>query len=241
MSIQPLINDQVIWRARDLEPSVDHRSVTGIPTGFKDLDRLLYGGGWPRDALVEVFFENYGCGELRLLIPGLRSLLAAETRWIVWVNPPFIPYSPALKTLEIDVDRVLLVHPQNHKEALWATEKILESGSCSAALLWLSEEELNSKQLRRIQTRAKEGRVCTILFRPLCATKQFSPAELRLCIENKTVSPKDEITLSILKRKGGWQVNNLSLPLLGQPTELTREYLTTRWQQWRKLRNKENP
>lgn len=231
--LQALIDSNVVWRARDLTDSVAAQQQSSIPTGFADLDRLLPGQGWPRDALVEIFVDTYGQGELRLLIAGLRHLLNHEARWLAWVNPPFVPYAPALDTFGIDTNRLLLVHPKNHQEALWATEKILESGSVSAALAWLHEKELNEPHLRRIQTRAKEGNVWMTLFRPLCARRNFSPAELRLSIDKAQKPPGDQLKLSILKRKGGWQVNGLALPLPWQPHIPSYEHLHSQWDQWR--------
>ena len=37
-----------------------------------------------------------------------------------------LPYAPALAAAGVDVSRVLLVHPKNHQEQLWATEQALE-------------------------------------------------------------------------------------------------------------------
>ena len=71
-----------------------------LTTGFAPLDRYLPGGGWPVGALIEVFVDRYGIGELRLLIPALRALTGDQTtsakKWLVWISPPFVPYAPAL-------------------------------------------------------------------------------------------------------------------------------------------------
>ena len=49
------------------------------------MDRYLPGGGWPIGAIIEVFVERYGMGELTLLVPALIALtggqsLSPETR-----------------------------------------------------------------------------------------------------------------------------------------------------------------
>ena len=231
--LQALLKHKDIWRAQDLVDIVAYQQRTNLPTGFTALDRLLYGNGWPRDGLVEIFPEVHGCGELQLLIPGLCHLMGAETRWIAWVNPPFVPYAPALDAHDIDVNRVFLVHPKDHREALWATEKILESGSCSAMLVWLDEQQLEEKQLRRIQTRAKEGRAWITIFRPMHAQVKSSPAELRLSLRLSAAPTKSQVSLSILKRKGGWPVPNLSLQLHAHPVLSANTSMAVQWQQWR--------
>ena len=230
---QALLKHKDIWRAQDLAEMGAYQRRTNLPTGFTALDRLLYGNGWPRDGLVEIFPEVHGCGELQLLIPGLCRLMEEETRWIAWVNPPFVPYAPALHTHDIDVNRVFLVHPKNHREALWATEKILESGSCSAMLVWLNEQQLEEKQLRRIQTRAKEGRVWSTIFRPMHAQVKSSPAELRLSLRLSETRIQNQASVSILKRKGGWPVPNLSLQLHAYPVLSASTRIAVQWQQWR--------
>ena len=231
--IQALLKRKDIWRAQDLAEISAHQRRTNLPTGFPALDCLLYGNGWPRDGLVEIFPKGHGCGELQLLIPGLRRLMREETRWIAWINPPFVPYAPALNAHDIDVNRVFLVHPKDHREALWAAEKILESGSCSAMLVWLNEQQLEEKQLRRIQTRAKEGRVWSTIFRPMHAQMKSSPAELRLSLRLSEARTQDQVNLSILKRKGGWPVSNLSLQLHAYLALSESAHIAAQWQQWR--------
>lgn len=231
--LQALLKHKDIWRAQDLADIATYQQRTNLSTGFTTLDRLLYGNGWPRDGLVEIFPEVHGCGELQLLIPGLCHLMLEETRWIAWVNPPFVPYAPALDAHDIDVNRVFLVHPKDHREALWATEKILESGSCSAMLVWLDEQQLKEKQLRRIQARAKEGRVWITIFRPTHAQVKSSPAELRISMRLSEAPTKGQVNLSILKRKGGWPVPNVLLPLHAYPALSANTRITVQWQQWR--------
>lgn len=237
-NLQTLLSKDFIWRARDLTASVGIEPTSGIPTGFPSLDRLLCDRGWPRDALLEVLVDIQGCGELRLLMPGLRHLLYQETRWVAWINPPFVPYAPALHSLGIDVNRVLLVHPNSHQEALWALEKILESGSCSAALAWLNERELQDKQLRRVQSRAKENRVWSTIFRPSRAARESSPAELRFHIHSSRSNTGDRVVLSVLKRKGGWAVNDVSLKLQWHPNALPTDYMAGKWNLWRRTEKK---
>jgi len=49
-----------------------------IATGFPELDRYLPGGGWPTGAIIEVFVDGYGIGELALLMPAVVSLTQAD-------------------------------------------------------------------------------------------------------------------------------------------------------------------
>lgn len=218
-----LLTNTLLWRAREIVQKT--AEVTGIPTGFERLDQLFYDNGWPRAALTELLCDTYGIGELRLMAPGLARLSSHESRWIAWINPPFVPYAPALKAFGIDTDKILLIHPRNHKEAMWAFEKALQSGTCSAALAWLDESKLKLTDLRRIQVRAKQGRTWANLFRPTSAVQNPSSAELRLRVDcpsrirhenqrnEKVQDPRPYLSLSIVKRRGGWAVPDIPIEL----------------------------
>ena len=98
-SLDKLLENSRIWRARS-QP----RAEQGLSSGYKQFDHYLPGGGWPRAALTEIPVEQYGIGELRLLMPALASLCvdasgteSVESGWIAWVAPPFQPYPPALQ------------------------------------------------------------------------------------------------------------------------------------------------
>lgn len=155
---------------------------TALATGFEALDRYLPDNGWPRGALTEIFVERYGSGELSLLMPALASLCRPEAglgRWLVWIDPPFIPYAPALSRCGVDLDRVLLVHSSGRrKNALWAVEQTVRSGCSIAALAWL--DKADDSALRRLQLGAEENGCWAVLFRPMSALGQRSPAAVRL-------------------------------------------------------------
>src|SRR5512139_3530390 len=102
--VETLLHHPEIWRAkwhaqgRSARPEPD---TTSLSTGHEALDRLLADRGWPRDGLVELLGNQPGIGELRLLIPALAALSRHESRWILWINPPHIPYAPALESLGV--------------------------------------------------------------------------------------------------------------------------------------------
>lgn len=189
-----------VWKGR-----CDGAAWQTLPTGFAELDRYLPGGGWPRDALTEIVPERYGIGELSLLMPALAFLSGGTHNvghWIVWIDPPFIPYAPALERSGIDPGRLLLVHPSaDGNEALeknlpgnntlWAVEQALRSGSCAAVLAWL--ESAGDKALRRLQLGAEENACWTVLFRPGAALRRSSPAALRLKLHSTTAVTRVEI------------------------------------------------
>ena len=189
-----------VWRGRD-----QAGQKAGLASGYPELDRHLPGGGWPSESLTEILTEQYGIGELRLLMPAL-SVLSRETParqdfsepgWIAWIAPPFQPYPPALQQCGIDLSRMLIVRPENAGEILWSAEQSLSSGTCAAVLLW--PEILDDQGSRRLQLAAEKGRSWAIAFRPLAARREPSAAALRLELH----SSAQGTCVHILKSRGG--------------------------------------
>ncbi len=175
-----------------------------MPSGYPELDRHLPGGGWPLKALTEILIEQYGIGELRLLMPALARLISedaqldySEPGWIAWVAPPFQPYPPALQQCGIDLSRMLIVRPENPGEILWSAEQALSSGTCAAVLFWA--ERLDDQASRRLQLAAEKGHSWAIAFRPMAARTQPSAAALRLELH----SGDDGTRVHIVKSRGG--------------------------------------
>ena len=206
---QELLKHPNLWRAGQLADQ-NARQPKGIPTGYSQLNEKLPGKGWPAGGLMEFMLTSAGIGELRLLVPALQALSHEENRWVAWINPPFVPYAPALQSVGIDTSKILLIHPRNHKDALWALERACKSGTCSTTLAWLDEKKLKLKDTQRLQLAAKQGRTLSCLFRPQTAHAQSSMAELRLALH--TTQP-GEISVDILKRRGGWPLHGLTLPI----------------------------
>ena len=197
-----------LWRASEL-PGLRSAGIKsdGIGTGFAALDDALFDRGWPRAGLTELLLDDPGIGELTLLGSALASLSTAEERLIAWLAPPFVPFAPALAAAGIDVSRILLIHPDNHADALWTFEQVLKTGACSALLGWLVEPELKFAEIRRLQFAARQGSTWASLFRPAAAAGNASPAELRLHL-----MPRDGgLRLDVVKRRGGWPLSGIEL------------------------------
>ena len=194
-----MLENPRVWRGRN-----QTQQKAGLASGYPELDRHLPGGGWPTEALTEILTEQYGIGELRLLMPALAQLSAedaqsdySEPGWIAWVAPPFQPYPPALQQCGIDLSRMLIVRPEDSSEILWSAEQALSSGTCAAVLFWA--ERLDDQASRRLQLAAEKGHSWAIAFRPMAARLQPSAAALRLELH----SSSDGTRVHILKSRGG--------------------------------------
>lgn len=165
-----------VWRGGEL----DGAPHPVVPTGHARLDRELPGGGWPVGTLSEVLHEGVGIGEVSFL-SGLLAACSRQGRLVAWIQPPHLPYAPALAQAGIELARCLVVRPARREDALWSAEQALKSGACGAVLAWL-EDAVDYAALRRLQMAAESGRASAILFRPSVAERFATPAHLRVVV-----------------------------------------------------------
>ncbi|HVT31795.1 MAG TPA: translesion DNA synthesis-associated protein ImuA, partial [Rhodanobacteraceae bacterium] len=161
------------------------------------------GGGWPRGALSEILVENDGIGECSLLLPALASLTQAGQR-IVFVAPPYIPYPPAFVMAGIDLAKVVHIDAAE-ADTHWTAEQCLRAGCCGAVLSWMPRTDY--QKLRRLQLAAETGAAIGFVFRPLSASRETSPAALRVRVSMPDSGPRVEI----LKCRGLQRSEGLSM------------------------------
>lgn len=196
-SLESLLQHPSLWRAGGQTLAMR----PALPTGFAELDARLPGGGWPCPALVELLVERCGLGEIALLIPALRELQRSvsgrQSRAIAWLNPPFIPYAPALAQRGLDLRQQLVTVPLSSVQTLWAMEQALRSGACAAVLGWA--DKASTQALRRLKLAAMEGGSLGVLFRTVRRRTQPSPANVRLVMSRAEA----ELRIELLKVQRG--------------------------------------
>jgi hypothetical protein len=181
-----------------------------VETGHSGLDAAL-GGGWPVPGLVELLgggqsegqsegqnegqSEGNGIGELSLLLPLIRQA-ASQKALILWVNPPHALYAPALARQGIDPMQQWLCANLDGIETAWVLEQGLKSGVCGLVLAWWARA--TPAMLRRCKLAVVAGQTLGIVFRPLSAAAQPSPASVRIRLQPRAQG----LTLDILKAQG---------------------------------------
>ena len=189
IAIDALLQERRVWKGQPapLPPSAQ-------PTGHAELDEALPTRGWPESALTEILLPVDGVGELQLLWPTLARLTQREER-IVLVAPPYLPFAPAWQAAGIRLRQVQVVQAAQPRDALWAVEQCLRSGSCGAVLCW--PQKADDRALRRLQVAAESGQTLAFAYRSMKAAINPSPAALRIAID---AQPSQ---LRILKCRGG--------------------------------------
>lgn len=184
--------------------------VWAEPTGHAGLDALLPGSGWPYGALSELLVETSGCGELSLLVPALARLTQAGSL-VALINPPYIPYAPALTRHGVKLERLAWLCPNRTGDALWSAEQTLRSGAVAAVLLW--SHRAQDTELRRLQLAAETGNALGFIYRRPSALKSASPAALRLLLE----PTESGLKVDLIKVRGG-QKGSCTIPPLRTTT-----------------------
>ena len=188
VALDTLFNGGRVWKGR---PAAPPASVH--PTGLTALDAVLPSGGWPESALSEILLANEGIGELQLVLPTLARLSTAGER-IVLVAPPYTPYPHAWQNAGVDL-RQLSIIQASERDALWAAEQCLRSGSCGAVLCW--PHKADDRALRRLQVAAETGSTLAFAYRSIHEAINPSPAALRIAIDARPAQ------LRVLKCRGG--------------------------------------
>ncbi|WP_417781311.1 translesion DNA synthesis-associated protein ImuA [Stutzerimonas xanthomarina] len=188
VSLDRLLDARRLWRGQQSIVSTSNQ-----PTGHPALDAALPGGGWPDSALSELLIATTGIGELGLLWPTLSRLTSAGER-VVLVAPPYLPFPHAWLAAGVDLRQLSLVQAHG-RDALWAAEQCLRSGSCGAVLCW--PQQADDRALRRLQVAAETGQTLAFAYRSLREAVNPSPAALRLAVEARPAQVR------ILKCRGG--------------------------------------
>lgn len=90
-------------------------------------------------------------------------------------------YPPAAAAWGIDLERTIVVWPQNARDEVWAAVQSLSSPVVAA--MWANIDRLDSRAFRRLQLAAETGRALGILVRRARARAQPSWADVRLEME----------------------------------------------------------
>ena len=202
------------------------RPYSVINTGFSQLDKSIRIGGWPLGTSTEIGVDDYGIGELRMLMPALRNVLSSNRPYVVWIAPPYLPYSRALLKEHIDPSFLVVVNSSRVSDTLWAAEQVLLSNSCSALFIWTGGHNLSHKETRRLQLATEKSGTWHVQFRHQRCLQQASAARMRLRLQSNA---QGELLVNIDKQP------------LGVQTEQCLLSLSPHYEQWQRIPTEQLP
>jgi hypothetical protein len=166
--------------------------------GAAAVDRLLPGGGLRHGMLIEWLAAAsvpIGGGAETL---GLLSAREAcrEGGALVVIDRRQTFYPPAAAAWGIDLERMIVVHPQNARDELWAAIQALRSPAVAA--MWATIDRLDSRAFRRLQLAAQAGRTLGVLMRPSSARGEPSWADVSLEVGSRAKSRESRARIPAL-------------------------------------------
>lgn len=180
-----------LWRGRDR-----YNDQASIPTGFDSLDAALPSRGWHIGGVTELLVDQEGIGELSLLLPALRHV-TADGQWATFINPPHVPYAPALGNAGIRPDRLLIIDSQDDANTLWAAEQVLRAGIFASVVVWVNKS--TAQKQRRLQLAAETGKTWATVYRPMHTGREHSPVSTRIALSLQG----GRLSLDIIKVRSG--------------------------------------
>ena len=168
---------------RTLQPIVDENRL--LSTGIDALDALLPDGGISRGTLMEWLSEKAGGGAGTLAFTVAAQLMRADGACVV-IDPAATFYPLAIGKLADELQRMIVVHPANGSDALWALEQSLRCRGVAAVVCRLGhafERQLHHHAYRRLQLAAETGGAIGLLLRPARYRVHPTWADVRLLIE----------------------------------------------------------
>lgn len=151
-----------------------------VSSGSPTLDKILPESGFRRGSLVEWLGEA-GSGVTTMAFVAAREA-CQERGYLVLVDcAPHRFYPPAAASFGVDLNKILIVRPQNEKDGHWAACQALSCRGVSAVLCW--PNRLNERDLRRWQLAAESGGTLGLMIRPVKARGRPTWSEVQLLIQ----------------------------------------------------------
>jgi hypothetical protein len=125
-------------------------------TGIDGLDRLLPESGLQPGLLLEWLEREDGSGATLLAMMVAREIIRSSGTGVLFVIDPHQEfYPPAAAALGIDLDRTIVVRPQQTADINWTLEQVLRSPGVAACLCRV--DYLSNQVFRRIKLAVEVG------------------------------------------------------------------------------------
>ena len=168
---------------RRLQPVAGEEQL--LSTGIAPLDDLLPDNGIARGSLMEWLSDTEGGGAGTLVFRVAAQLLQAEGACVV-IDPAAAFYPPGAGRLTDSLQQLIVVHPTNAADALWALEQSLRCRGVAVVICRLGhafESQLHTHAYRRLQLAAETSGAIGLLLRPARYRTHPSWADVRLLVE----------------------------------------------------------
>jgi hypothetical protein len=193
--------DQLVDRLREQLSRWDPLTAnepTTFSCGAVAIDRLLPAGGLRHGMLVEWLASSsapIGTGAATLGLLAAREACQGGGALVV-IDRRRTFYPPAAAAWGIDLERLIVVHPRNARDELWAAAQSLRSPAVAA--MWGAIDRLDSRAFHRLQLAAQAGRTLGVLIRSPSVRDHPSWADVTLEVESRAKSRESRARIMVL-------------------------------------------
>jgi protein ImuA len=174
--------------------------TAAVSTGTKELDRLLPQWGLCRGTVVEWLGKVSSSGAQTLaLLAGREACRDGKSLLVVDRARRFYP--PAAAAWGIDLARLIVVHPANEADELWAIDQALRCRGIGA--VWAQRDKLDGRDFRRLALAAESGETLGLLIRPAQVRGQPSWAQVQLLVSPRPSASGRRLRVEVTRCRGG--------------------------------------
>ncbi len=132
--------------------------------GLEAIADVFPNGSFPLGAIHEFFCFSKEDGAASYgFIAGIVSTLMETGAPVVWISSGTLIYPPALKSFQIDPDKILFIKPPKPKDLFWVLEETLKNENLPAVICDLNE--LSFTESRRLQLAVEHSKNTGFLIR----------------------------------------------------------------------------
>lgn len=183
-----------------LEESCHLKRGEVFSTGCPALDRVLPDRGLARGSLLECLDERTGSGAETLAVVLTRAVGRAHGI-VVIIDRQRQFYPLAAAAWGIALEQLVIIHPANESEELWAAVQSLRSRAVSA--VWLRRDRLTPFDFRRLRLAAEEGETLGILLRPIRVRGQPTWADVQWLVQPRPGQQGRRLQVELTRCRGG--------------------------------------
>lgn len=193
-----------IWRGH----SQSFIRQNGVDTGFENLNKALLHKGWPEACLIE-YIQSDSTATWVLMLHAAKQVLRNSQGLMVMLNPPEMPYAPALLQMGLSTKQLIVVNTPSKSDFIACFVELSRAEACQVLLAWPPVQALSYAELRKCQLAATNQSGLYCLFRSPFALRSSSPAALRVQLELRA----DSLYITVLKQRGYLAERSLYVPL----------------------------
>jgi len=112
--------------------------------------------------MTEIVVQDENFSNIPMLMP-LLAQLSQDDRWFVWIAPPVLLPKNLLIEAGIDLNKVILLNPDNKHSTFELAKQALSTGTSHAVISWPGY--LNDQEFNDLENAAKKGQSHGIIIR----------------------------------------------------------------------------